>query len=48
VIERPVIIVTGDFGMQLRIDARGLDYAEMPTSTPRTTSADRVPATMEK
>jgi predicted ribonuclease YlaK len=30
VIERPVIIVTGDFGMQLRIDARGLDYAEMP------------------
>jgi len=29
-IGRAVTIVTGDFGMQLRIDAQGLDYAEMP------------------
>jgi predicted ribonuclease YlaK len=29
-IGRPVIIVTGDFGMQLRIDAHGLEHAEMP------------------
>jgi len=29
-IGRAVTIVTGDFGMQLRIDAQGPDYAEMP------------------
>jgi predicted ribonuclease YlaK len=27
---RPVTLVTGDLGMQLRADARGLRHAEMP------------------